>query len=386
MTKTRVLLSAPHMSGSERTFLLEAFDSNWIAPMGPQVDALEREFATHLDSRDAVALSSGTAALHLALVLSGIRPDDEVLTSTLTFAATANPITYCGAKPVFIDSDPDTWNMNPNLLEDELRHAARRGRLPKAVVVVDLYGQCADYGRIEAICARYEVPIVEDAAEALGACFENRPAGSFGQIGCFSFNGNKIITASGGGMLVSADAELCRKARFLATQARDPAPHYQHSQVGYNYRMSNLLAAVARGQLRVLDDRVARRRANFEFYQAALGDLPGISFMPEPAGFRSTRWLTCILVEPSKFGATREDIRLALECENIESRPVWKPMHLQPVFGGCRVRGGAVSEALFRDGLCLPSGSSLTEEDRLRVVRAVCGVYRHSRVSVSAAA
>jgi dTDP-4-amino-4,6-dideoxygalactose transaminase len=367
------------MSEHERALLLEAFDSNWIAPLGPQVDALEREFAEAIDAPQAVALSCGTAALHLALLLLRVGPGDEVLTSTLTFAATANAITYVGATPVFIDSDRETWNMDPNLLAEELGACAKRGRLPKAVVVVDLYGQCADFEPILEICQRYGVPVIEDAAEALGASYMGRAAGNFGAIGCFSFNGNKIITASGGGMLVSAEQEFCEKARFLATQARDPAPHYEHSHIGYNYRMSNLLAAVARGQLRVLEDRVTRRRANFDFYQSALGDLPGIHFMPEPPGFRSTRWLTCITVDPDAFGATREDIRLALERENIESRPVWKPMHLQPVFRDCRVRGGAVSEALFRDGLCLPSGSSLTEADLTRVVECVgrvCGRKR----------
>jgi dTDP-4-amino-4,6-dideoxygalactose transaminase len=356
------------MSAHERQLLLEAFDSNWIAPLGPHVDALEHEFAETIGVTEAVALSCGTAALHVALILLDVGAGDEVLTSTLTFAATANAITYVGATPVFIDSDCETWNMDPDLLAEELDACAKRGKLPKAVIVVDLYGQCADYDPILQICSRHGVPVIEDAAEALGATYKDGAAGNFGAISCFSFNGNKIITASGGGMLVSANREFCRRARFLATQARDPTPHYEHSQVGYNYRMSNLLAAVARGQLRVLEDRVARRRANSDFYQAALGDLPGIDFMPEPPRFRSTRWLTCITVAPGAFGGTREDIRLALDQENIESRPVWKPMHLQPVFRDCRVRGGAVSEALFRDGLCLPSGSSLTEEDLSRVV------------------
>jgi pyridoxal phosphate-dependent aminotransferase EpsN len=362
------------MSRRERELLLDAFDSNWIAPLGPHVDALEREFAEKLGLREAVALSSGTAALHLSLRLLGIGPGDEVLTSTLTFTATANAITYCGASPVFLDSDRQTWNMDPDLLEAELRDCDRRGRLPKAVVVVDLYGQCADYDSIEAICARYDVPIVEDAAEALGAWYQDRPAGSFGHTACFSLNGNKIITASGGGLLVSQDTELCQQARYLATQARDPAPHYQHSQIGYNYRMSNLLAAVARGQLQMLEERVEARRQNFFFYQDALGSCPGIAFMPEPAGYRSTRWLSCITVDSDRFGVSREDMRLALESANIESRPVWKPLHLQPVFRDCRVRGGSVSEALFRDGLCLPSGSSLTDEDRQRVIQTIKSV------------
>ncbi len=367
MPPPRIYLSPPHMSGRERELLLDAFDSNWIAPLGPQVDALEHEFAAKLGSAEAVALSSGTAALHLALLMLDVGPGDEVLTSTLTFAATANAVTYLGAQPVFIDSEPGSWNLDPNLLERELRVCARRGRLPKAVLPVDLYGQCADYGPILEICGRYGVPVIEDAAEALGAQYRGQSAGTFGKIGCFSFNGNKIITASGGGMLVSDSPDLCRKARYLATQARDPAPHYQHSQIGFNYRMSNLLAAVARGQLSVLDDRVRQRRANFDSYQAELGSLPGIAFMPEPETCRSTRWLTCVTVDPSQFGATREEIRLELERANIESRPVWKPLHLQPVFASCRVAGGRVAESLFERGLCLPSGSSLTTADLCRV-------------------
>jgi pyridoxal phosphate-dependent aminotransferase EpsN len=367
------------MSPRERELLLEAFDSNWIAPLGPHVDALEREFADALGAAEAVALSSGTAALHLALLLLGVERGDEVLTSTLTFAATANAVTYTGAQPVFIDSNRETWNLDPNLLEDEVTACARRGKLPKAVVTVDLYGQCADYEPILEICRRYAVPVIEDAAEALGATYRGRPAGTLGEFGCFSLNGNKIITASGGGLLVSDDPQRCSRARFLATQARDPAPHYQHSQIGYNYRMSNLLAAVARGQISVLEDRVRRRRANFEFYRRALGGLSGIRFMPEPPGSRSTRWLTCLTVNPAEFGATREDIRLALEAENIESRPVWKPLHLQPVFDGCRCRGGAVSEDLFRNGLCLPSGSTLETADLSRVVQGITAVHGRGR-------
>lgn len=370
----RVYLSPPHMSTAERELLLDAFDSNWIAPLGPHVDALEAEFAKQLGSGEAVALSSGTAALHLALMLLGVGPDDEVLTSTLTFAATANAITYCGATPVFVDSDRATWNMDAERLEEELTDCARRGKLPKAVVAVDLYGQCADYHRILEICGRYSVPIVEDAAEALGATYHGRPAGRFGALGCFSLNGNKIITASGGGLLVSDNPEYCRRARHLATQARDPAPHYEHSQIGFNYRMSNLLAAVARGQLQVLPQRVEQRRDNYAYYRRALQDYPGLAFMPEPAGFRSTRWLTCITVDPARFGASRDDIRLHLESQNIESRPVWKPLHLQPVYAHCRCRGGAVAEELFRRGLCLPSGSSLLPEDLARVVKGVAAL------------
>ena len=371
----RIYLSPPHMSPQSRSLLLEAFDSNWIAPLGPHVDLLEEEFAEQLAASAAVALSSGTAALHLALVALGVGPGDEVFTSTLTFAATANAIRYVGATPVFIDSDEETWNMDPRLLDEELEAAARRGKMPKAVITVDLYGQCADYEPILESCRRYNVAVIEDAAEALGATYRGTSAGNFGTVGCFSFNGNKIITASSGGMLVSQRPEVAEKIRHLATQARDPAVHYEHSLVGYNYRMSNLLAAVARGQLEVLEDRVYSRRANFNFYEENLGELPGVSFMPEIAGGRSNRWLTCLTVNPKLFGATREDIRLALEAENIESRPVWKPMHMQPVNADCRTRGGRIAQQLFEDGLCLPSGSDLNDEDRRRIADIVRSVY-----------
>ncbi|MDZ7620027.1 MAG: aminotransferase class I/II-fold pyridoxal phosphate-dependent enzyme [Patescibacteria group bacterium] len=364
----RIYLSPPHMSLRERELLVEAFDSNWIAPLGPEVEAFEREFAARLGVRDAAALASGTAAIHLALVMLGVGPGDVVIVPTLTFAATANAVRYQRAEPVFVDSDCATWNLDPDLLAEELEECRQRGMMPKAVIAVDLYGQCADYERIEPICRQYGVPLVEDAAEALGATFAGRPAGTFGQIGCFSFNGNKIITTSGGGMLVAANPELCRQARFLASQAKDPAPHYEHSHIGYNYRLSNLLAAVGRGQLEWLDARVDSRRANFAYYEQALGDLPGITMMPEHPQGRSTRWLTCILIDAKAFGATPEQVRVALESENIEARPLWKPMHMQPVFAGCRVRGGEVAESLFARGLCLPSGSNLTEADRHRVV------------------
>lgn len=369
----RIYLSPPHMSEHERELLLDAFDSNWIAPLGPYVDAFEAEFAEKLDAGYAVALSCGTAALHLSLILLGVRPGDEVLTSTLTFAATANAITYVGAKPVFIDSNRETWNMDPDLLAEELAACKRRGKLPKAVIVVDIYGQCADYEPILKICRQYDVPVIEDAAEALGATYRGKSAGTLGVMGCFSFNGNKIITTSGGGMLVSERKEWIDRARFLATQARDTAPHYQHTHIGYNYRMSNLLAAVGKGQLSALDLRVEQRRTNYQFYRQELGSLPGVEFMPEfPAG-RPTCWLTCLTIDETTFNTTSESIRRALEEHNIETRPLWKPMHLQPVFADCRTRGGNVAADFFHRGLCLPSGSSLTDEDRWRIVK----IFRH---------
>jgi dTDP-4-amino-4,6-dideoxygalactose transaminase len=371
----RIYLSPPHMGTAERELLLDAFDSNWIAPLGPHVDAFEREFCDTVGVPHAAALSSGTAAIHLALLMLGVGPGDEVLVSSFTFAATANAVTYLAAIPVFIDSDRETWNMDPGLLEEELAGCARRGTLPKAVIAVDLYGQCADYDPILAVCGRYGVPLVEDAAEALGATYKGKPAGSFGAAAAFSFNGNKIITTSGGGMLVSTEAGLVERARNLSQQARDPAPHFQHSKIGYNYRMSNLLAAVGRGQLKILQDRVSRKREIFRYYKGTLGGLPGLTFMPEAGYGCSNRWLTCTLVDPARFDATREDIRLALERENIESRPLWKPMHLQPVFKDCRIRGGAVSEELFERGLCLPSGTALRDEDLERIAGIVRNVH-----------
>jgi dTDP-4-amino-4,6-dideoxygalactose transaminase len=385
MTRPRLYLSPPHTSPVDRELILDAFDSNWVAPLGPHVDAFEREIEALCQSGHAVALSSGTAAIHLALILLGVGPGDRVFCSSFTFAASANPIVYCGAEPVFIDSDRATWNIDPALLEEELARAAAESRLPKAVIAVDLYGQCADYDRIAAACARYGVPLIEDAAEALGATYKGKPAGTFGVFGTLSFNGNKIITTSGGGMLLTEDAKAAERARFLATQARDAAPHYQHSVIGYNYRMSNLLAALGRGQLQSLEERVTKRRANFERYRQLLGRLPGIGFMPEAEYGRANRWLTCITVDEAQFGATREEVRLALEAENIESRPLWKPMHLQPVFASCRMAGGSVCEELFRDGLCVPSGSSLTDEDQDRVV-AVIERVRASQLAGSARA
>jgi pyridoxal phosphate-dependent aminotransferase EpsN len=366
------------MGPDERQLLLDAFDSNWIAPLGPHVEAFEREFSAAVGVPHACALSSGTAGLHLALVLLGVGQGDDVMTSTLTFAATANAITYAGARPVFVDSERQSWNMDPALLAEELERRARTKKLPKAVIVVDLYGQCADFERILEACARFEVPVIEDAAEALGARHRDRSAGAMGLIGVFSFNGNKIITTAGGGMLVSNRQDLTLRARYLATQARDPAPHYQHSTIGYNYRLSNLLAAVGRGQLRVLADRVARRRANHDDYRAALARAPGITFQPEAPWGTSNRWLTCLQVDPAQFGATREDLRLAFEAREIEARPVWKPMHLQPVFSGCQVVGGAVAEEIYDRGLCLPSGSQLSAEQRSEIAGVIVDLPRRT--------
>jgi pyridoxal phosphate-dependent aminotransferase EpsN len=377
----RIYLSPPHMGDDERALLLEAFDSNWIAPLGPHVDAFEKEFAVAVGAPHAAALSSGTGALHLALILSGVQAGDEVLTSSLTFAATANCITYVGAKPAFIDSSAATWNLDPELLAAELDDRAKKNKLPKAVIVVHLYGQCADMDPILASCAKHGVPVIEDAAEALGATYKGRAAGTFAPLAVFSFNGNKIITTSGGGMLVGTNADQIERARFLATQARDPAPHYQHSTIGFNYRLSNLLAAVGRGQLRVLPARVEARRANNAFYRQALGSLPGIAFMPDAPYGEPTSWLTCITVDPEAYGASSEEIRLHLGAEDIEARPVWKPMHLQPVFSACGMRGGKVSESLFERGLCLPSGSSLTPHQRQRVVDAFLAAKATSSAS-----
>jgi len=364
---SRVFLSPPHVFGQEEQFVKDAFASNWIAPLGPHVDAFEAELAGVVGAPHAVALSSGTAALHLALQVLGVGSDDEVICSSFTFSASANPIAYLRAVPVFVDCD-DSWTLDPNLLEDALRDADRRGRRPKALIAVDLYGQCANYEAIGELSTRFGMPIVEDAAEALGSTYRGRPAGTFGRMGVFSFNGNKIITTSGGGMLVSDDEQPIRQARFLATQARDAAPHYQHSAIGYNYRLSNVLAAIGRGQLATLSERVAARRRIFERYAAGLAGLAGVTLMPEARDVVGNRWLTCLTIDAAAFGATREDVRLALEAGDIESRPVWKPMHLQPVFAGARMHGGAVSERLFADGLCLPSGSNLTERDQDRVI------------------
>jgi dTDP-4-amino-4,6-dideoxygalactose transaminase len=372
----RIWLSPPEAAGTELALLTDAVQSNWLAPLGPHVDAFEAAMCARLDVPHAVALSSGTAALHLALEVLGVGAGEEVWVSTLTFAATANAVRYVGAVPVFVDSDRRSWNLDPGLLADELDAAGRRGALPRAVIAVDLYGQCADLEPIVAACRRWEVPLIEDAAEALGATYRGRPAGSFGDLAILSFNGNKIITTSGGGMLLGRNKAWIDRARFLATQAREPARHYEHAVVGYNYRLSNLLAAVGRGQLADLERRVDARRATYAAYRQALADLPGWDFMPEADYGRSSHWLTCATVDAAASGIHRDAILDLLAEHDIEGRPVWKPMHLQPVFAGCRVLGGAVAEALFRTGICLPSGSSLTAADRDRVTAVIRSAYR----------
>jgi len=377
-----IYLSPPHLDGNEKKLLVEAIDSNWITTLGPEVDAFEREMCEKVKSGHAVALVSGTAALHLALVVHGVKPGDDVICSSFTFAASANAIVYCGGKPVFIDSDRATWNMDPDLLEEELQVCKRRGRIPKAVIVVDLYGQCADYDRILKICVQHEVPVIEDAAEALGSKHRGKMAGTLGKLGIFSFNGNKIITTSGGGMLISNSKAYIDLARLLSTQAREPVPYYHHTRIGYNYRMSNLLAAVGRGQLKSLDRKVARKREINQLYRSALSDLPGVKFMPEAPYGRSNIWLTCVTVNVEEFGASKEDIRIHLDSLDIEARHTWKPMHMQPVFKECIVAGGAVSKDLFEHGLALPSGTGMTTSDLERVVDGFRSTPKRKRKSL----
>jgi dTDP-4-amino-4,6-dideoxygalactose transaminase len=370
----QILLSTPHMGSWEREFVEDAFRTNWIAPLGPNVDAFEKEVAELVGIRHAAALSSGTAAIHLALCLLGVGRGDSVFCSTLTFAASANPIVYQGAEPVFIDSEPESWNMSPLALEDALADASHRGHLPKAVIVVNLYGQSADMDKLSAICDHHGVPIIEDAAESLGARYKGRASGTFGKMGIFSFNGNKIITTSGGGMLVSNDAALIERARYLATQARDPAPYYQHSTIGYNYRMSNILAGVGRGQLKVLEDRVQARRSVFDTYRQKLSDIESIKWMPEPDWSYATHWLTAFTLVPNTSKLDALETIKRLSEEKIEARPLWKPMHLQPVFAHCRYfphAGESVSDDLFSTGICLPSGSNMSPEHLDRVIRSL---------------
>ena len=368
----RIFLSPPHLSGQELEFVHEAFESNWIAPLGPQVEAFENEVAAYVGTKGALALSSGTAGIHLGLRLLGVGPGATVFCSTLTFVASVNPALYLGARPVFIDSEPDSWNMSPAALERAFDDARKEGQLPKAVIVVNLYGQSADMDPILELCNAYGVPVLEDAAESLGATYKGKASGTFGRFGVYSFNGNKIITTSGGGMLVSDDTDALKKARFWATQARDPARHNQHSEMGYNYRMSNICAAIGRGQLRVLEERIQRKREIFEIYQEQLGSIPGISFMPEASFGRSNRWLTVMTLDPSIIKRGPWELVDYLEEHNIESWPVWKPMHRQPLFEGAKYyphdENSSVSDTLFETGICLPSGTSMTDQDIERVI------------------
>nr|WP_318841540.1 aminotransferase class I/II-fold pyridoxal phosphate-dependent enzyme [Metabacillus halosaccharovorans] len=371
--QNRIFLSSPHMSGNEMKYISDAFETNWIAPLGPNVDAFEKEIATYVGVNEAVAVSSGTAAIHLALSLLDVKRADKVFCSTLTFVASANPILYQGAEPVFIDSEPETWNMSPQALEKALKDAFNDGKLPKAVIVVNLYGQSAKMDEIVSICNQYDVPIIEDAAESLGSTYKGKASGTLGKFGVFSFNGNKIITTSSGGMLVSNDVEALKKARFLATQAKDPALHYQHSTIGFNYRMSNILAGVGRAQLEVLEKRVQARRSLFDRYYQELYFIPGIQFMPELQQTQSNRWLTALTINEEVTGTSVHSILNALSEENIEARPVWKPLHMQPLFEGVKCyphsENMCVAEKLFDTGLCLPSGSNMTEEDQSRVIK-----------------
>lgn len=380
MSNEKIWLSSPHMGENEQKFVNEAFDTNWIAPLGPHVNGFEKDIQDYNKVAHASALSSGTAAIHLALILNNVGEGDYVLVQSFTFSATVNPIIYQGATPVFIDSEEDTWNMDPNALEKSITELMAKGQKPKAIIPVHLYGMPANMEAIMEIANKHDIPVIEDAAESLGSTFDGKFTGTFGKMGIYSFNGNKIITTSGGGALVSDDEELINKSRFLATQARDNAPHYQHSHVGYNYRLSNVLAGIGRGQMQVLDDRIAQRRANFERYKEYFSKVNAkgynIRFQEEPNGSFSNRWLSCILINPEENkGISREDVRLALEAQNIESRPLWKPMHLQPVFEKYPFEGIGVSEKLFEIGLCLPSGSNLVEEDFERIFACLDQVF-----------
>lgn len=373
---SKIWLSSPHMGGNEMKFIQEAYDTNWVAPLGPNVNEFEKELAKYLNADGVAVLSAGTAAIHLALIILGISRGDEVICSSFTFSASANPIMYQGATPVFIDSEPDTWNMDPVLLETAVIDRIKKGKKPKAIILVHLYGMPAKTDEILGIAKHYEIPVIEDAAEALGSKYKNVSCGTFGLMGVLSFNGNKIITTSGGGALVSKNPEYVERARFLATQARDKAPHYQHSVVGYNYRMSNIVAGIGRGQLQVLGDRVAARRSNNQWYRKMLADYDFISFQNEPDGHFSNYWLTTIVVGENKKGITSEKIRLGMDSENIETRPFWKPMHLQPVFLGYPAYLNGVSERLFNYGLCLPSGSNLTVEERERIEKCLTTILK----------
>jgi len=372
--KPKLYLSSPHMSGNEMKYIEEAFDQNWVAPLGPNVDEFEKSLAKYCGVKHAAALSSGTAAIHLALIMLGVERGDEVIAPSFTFSATVNPIVYQCATPVLIDSESGTWNMNPELLGKAIKDKRQKGKAKsiKAVIGVNLYGMPAKWDEIREIANKYEIPVIEDAAESLGSRYKGKMSGSMGKFGILSFNGNKIITTSGGGALLSDDEPFIKRARFLSTQARDQAPHYQHSYIGYNYRMSNVLAGIGRGQMEVIEDRVKKRRENNSFYKENLGKYDGINFLEEPGEeYFSNHWLTTILLDPLKIRKTPEELQLALEKENIESRPLWKPMHLQPVFASCPAYLNGSSEELFNKGLCLPSGSNMTDDDRERVVETI---------------
>jgi dTDP-4-amino-4,6-dideoxygalactose transaminase len=367
--KDKIWLSSPHMSGNEQSYIKEAFDSNWVAPLGPNVNGFENDLKSYLkEDRHVAALASGTSALHLSLILLGVGNTDEVICQSKTFSASANPIVYQGATPIFVDSERDTWNMCPEQLEIAIKDRINKGKKPKAIICVHLYGMPYKVEDIHGIAAKYDIPIIEDSAESLGSRYKGQKCGTFGDLSILSFNGNKIITTSGGGALVSRTLEQKQKAVFLATQARDNAPHYQHSHIGYNYRMSNIVAGIGRGQMTILDSHVAKRRANHDFYTKALKHIDKITFLSEPKGYFSNRWLSCILLDSK---ATREGLRLALEEENIESRPLWKPMHQQPIFQNCPSYLNGVSDELFEKGLCLPSGSNLSDKELDRVVSAI---------------
>jgi len=380
--RDKVWLSSPHLGGDEIKFVNEAFAGNWIAPLGPNVDGFENDLVNYLGGNcKVVALNSGTAAIHLSLILLDVRPGDEVICQSMTFSASANPIVYLGAKPIFIDSEEDTWNLNPDYLEEAIKHRIKSGKKPKAIIVVHLYGMPAKMSEITAIAKRYGIPVIEDAAEALGSSLYGQKCGTLGDIGILSFNGNKIITTSGGGALISENVDWVEKARFLATQARDAAPHYEHSHIGYNYRMSNICAGIGRGQMMVLNSRIKKRRNNFDFYKKSLSEFDGLFFLPEPRAYFTNRWLTTMLIDPSKSknGISRDEIRLALAKENVESRPLWKPMHLQPVFADSLYYGGDVAENLFALGLCLPSGSNLTRENLQVVIESIVGTLNTAK-------
>lgn len=375
--KSKIWLSSPHIGKQEQKFVQEAFDTNWVAPLGPNVDGFEQDLADFLKQGNVAALSSGTAALHLSLILAGVQPGDEVICQSMTFSATANPIAYQHATPIFVDSENDTWNIDPNLLETAIKDRIAKGKKPKAIIPVHLYGMPAKMDEIIAIAQQYDIPLLEDAAEALGSHINGKMCGTFGTMATLSFNGNKIITTSGGGALVCLNKSDADKSRFLATQARDNAPHYQHSHIGYNYRMSNILAGIGRGQMLVLQDRIHTRRHIFTQYQELFNDIEGCTLPQEPKGYFSNRWLTTVLIDPKQTnGITREDLRLALLAENIESRPLWKPMHLQPIFQDSPYYGNGVSEKLFENGLCLPSGSNLTTEELNRVFECIRSVFK----------